>query len=618
MAEKARITGIGAEVLADGGTRFRVWGPKAEGMRLRVITGGKEDTREMEPEENGYYTVTLHDLPPGSRYLFLPQGKEARPDPASRFQPEGVHGPSQVVDPNLFTWHDEGWRGISLEEYVIYELHVGTFTREGTFASLIPRLDYLKELGITAVELMPVAQFPGRRNWGYDGVYPFAPQNSYGGPEGLRRLVDACHAKGLALVLDVVYNHLGPEGNYLEEFGWYFTDRYRTPWGNALNYDGPFSDPVCDYFIQNALHWINEYHVDALRLDAVHGIFDFGARPFLLQLAEAVAENERSTGRKSYLIAESALNDVRIIHPPERGGFGVHAQWNDDLHHALHAILTGERSGYYEDFGSFTQLAKAYSEGFVFSGEYSPFRKRRHGNSSRDIAPSQLVAFSQNHDQVGNRMTGDRLSSSLTGDQLTLAAAAVILSPFIPLLFMGEEYAERAPFQYFVDHGDPALIEAVRKGRAEEFACFSWQGEVPDPESEETFLRSMVDVERRRDEREERVLSFYRKALQLRRTIPALRDLSREGVEVIPLEREQVLVLHRKSGRSEACVLLSFSSKGEEVEVRLTQGTWQKLLDSAAPQWGGRGEIASREVTAMQAESRLKVAPFSALLYCKY
>ena len=316
---------------------------------------------------------------------------------------------------------------------MLYELHVGTFTAQGTFDAIVPHLDELKDLGITSIELMPVAQFPGDRNWGYDGVYPFAVQNSYGGPEGLKRLVNACHQRGLAVTLDLVYNHLGPEGNYLQDFGPYFTDRYRTPWGSAINFDGPESDEVRRFFIENALYWVTEFRVDALRLDAVHGIFDFSALHFLQELAAAVHEQAEQLNRRIYVIAESDLNDVRIVRSPELGGYGLDAQWNDDFHHALHTLLTGERTGYYEDFGRIQDLAKAFAEGFVYSGAYSPARRRRHGNSSKDLAAPRFVVFAQNHDQVGNR---HRLSALVSFEWLKLAAAVVLLSPFIPLLFI--------------------------------------------------------------------------------------------------------------------------------------------------------------------------------------
>jgi maltooligosyltrehalose trehalohydrolase len=334
---------------------------------------------------------------------------------------------------------------------------VGAYTKKGTFESIIPHLDELKKLGITAIELMPVAQFPGTRNWGYDGVYPYAVQNSYGGPEGFKRLVNACHGRGLALVLDVVYNHLGPEGNYLWDFGPYFTDRYKALWGFSINFDGPHSDDVRHYFIQNALYWVTEFHVDALRVDAVHAILDFSAEPFLEELASAVHDEAKRLNRRVYLIAESALNDTRVIRSREFGGYGLDAQWNDDFHHALHTVLTGERMGYYRDFGRLQDLAKALLEGFVYSGEYSPYRRRRHGNSSRDIPAHRFVVFSQNHDQVGNRMRGERLSELVCFERTKLAAGVMTLSPFIPLLFMGEEYGETAPFQYFVSHSDPDL-----------------------------------------------------------------------------------------------------------------------------------------------------------------
>ena len=338
---------VGAEVTGSGSTRFRVWGPKAGSMAVQVLSGERTGTFPLRKEDDGYLSGIIEGVGAGDRYVYVPDEGPSRPDPAARFQPDGVHEASQVVDPGMFRWEDQGWSGIPLEDFVIYELHIGTFTREGTFAAVIPFLDYLKELGITAVEIMPVAQFPGNRNWGYDGVYPFAPQNSYGGPDGLKRLVDACHRKGLAILLDVVYNHFGPEGNYLGVFGHYFTDHYRTPWGDAINFDGPYSDAVRDFFIGNALYWLDEFHMDGLRLDAIDTIYDFSARHFMQQLAEAVHRHRETLGRKIYLFAETDLYDARLIKPPEVGGYGVDAQWNDSFHHALHTLLTGETAGYY-------------------------------------------------------------------------------------------------------------------------------------------------------------------------------------------------------------------------------------------------------------------------------
>jgi maltooligosyltrehalose trehalohydrolase len=351
-------------------------------------------------------------------------------------------------------------------------------------------------LGVTAIELMPVAQFPGGRNWGYDGVHPFAVQNTYGGPEGLRRLVDAAHSLGLAVVMDAVYNHVGPEGNYLADFGDYFTDRHHTPWGQAVNFDDAGSDEVRRFFIENALCWIDEYHIDALRLDAVHAIYDFSAKTFLRELADAVRLEGERLNRRVYTIAESCLNDTRLIDPPEQGGFGLDAQWSDDLHHALRTELTDERGGYYVDYQGFPNLAKAYRAGFVQDGTYSEYRRRRHGNSAKHVNPIKLVVCSQNHDQVGNRLLGERLTELVSFEQQKLAAASIILSPYLPMLFMGEEYAETAPFQFFISHTDPDLVRAVREGRKEEFARFEWNQEPPDPQDEATFLRCKLNHKR--------------------------------------------------------------------------------------------------------------------------
>ena len=498
----------GARYLGNGASEFVVWAPLVKNMAVKVVSA-PERLVPMERNESGYWTAMVSDLPPGTRYLYRLDNDRDRPDPASHFQPEGVHGPSEIVDHTTFPWQDTTWKGLPLPSMIMYELHIGTFTEEGTFDAAISRLAGLKELGINAIELMPVSQFPGSRNWGYDGVYPYAVQNTYGGPEGLKRFVDACHNRGIVVILDVVYNHIGPEGNYVWDFGPYFTDRYRTPWGRAINFDGAFSDEVRNYFINNALHWVREYHLDALRIDAIHGIFDFSAKHFLQELGEAVHLEAEALGRSVYVIPESDLNDVRVINPAEIGGYGLDAQWNDDFHHALHALITGELKGYYEDFGKVEQLEKSLREGFIYSGQYSCFRKRRHGNDSKERPAHQFVVFSQNHDQVGNRMLGDRISKLASFEALKLAAGLVILSPSLPLLFMGEEYGEDAPFLYFVSHEDMDLIEAVRTGRKEEFKPFSWEGEPPDPQSEETFRASKLDWQKRTQGHHHVLLGFY-------------------------------------------------------------------------------------------------------------
>ena len=613
--ENAWRLDLGATPTEGGGTFFRVWAPKVKSLSVRILTG-KEDRVVRLPEEgNGYFAATVSGVSEGTGYFYLLDDGTERPDPASRFQPKGVHGPSQVVNPAGFPWTDGGWQGIPLDTYVIYELHVGTFTEEGTFEAIIPRLDYLVELGVTAVELMPVGQFPGERNWGYDGVYPYAPQNSYGGPEGLKRLIDACHARGVAVILDVLYNHLGPEGNYLNCFGHYFSDRYRTPWGDAVNFDGPYSDGVRHYFISNALYWVTEFHIDTLRLDAIHGIFDFSARHILQELSEAVHGQARVHGRELHVIAESSLNDVRTITPPEFGGHGLDAQWNDDFHHALRTVLTGEQDGYYVDFGDFSQLVKAFREGFVYSGQYSRYRKRRHGCSSTLISPAKFVVFSQNHDQVGNRMRGDRLARAVSLEKLKLAAGAVLLSPYLPLLFMGEEYGETAPFPYFVSHGDPELVEAVRRGRKQEFASFAWQGDIPDPQAEETFLAAKIDPELRHEGVHRTLFSLYRELIRLRKELNPLRKFSREDMEIVGIEPEKILVMRRWSGGDEILCLFNLDDRQHNVPVSVRHGSCRKVLDSADEKWGGVGGRAAGELFAGTGDTLVTMAPWSFVLY---
>jgi len=575
----------------------------------------KELILPLEKDVQGYHKVIADAVEPGNLYFYRLDGQKERPDPASRFQPQGVHGPSQVVA-SYFAWEDSHWSGISLHEYIIYELHVGTFTTEGTFDAAIQHLDEVKELGISAVEIMPVAQFPGNRNWGYDSVYPFAVQNSYGGPEGLKLLVNACHQKGLAVVLDVVYNHLGPEGNYIADFGPYFTDRYRTPWGAAINFDGPYSDEVRRFFIENAIYWLTEFHIDALRLDALHAILDISSYSFLEELTVSFHEQAERLERKAYLIGESAANDARLIRPRERGGLGLDAQWNDDFHHSLHVLLTGEQTGYYRDFGQLQNLVKAFQEGFVYSGQYSRYRQRRHGVSSRDIPAHHFVVFDQNHDQVGNRMNGERLSQLVTFEALKLAAGVVLLSPFIPLLFMGEEYGETAPFPYFVSHSEPELVEAVLKGRQEEFAKFQWQGELPDPQDEATFMRAKLNRYLREKEDNKILLDFYKELVRLRKVTPALACLSKDNIDVRGFEDYKLLFLHRWKEDSEAIAVFNLNDSQVSVTLPVPTGRWHRSLDSAEERWHGEGSIVPEQLDS-KGELIITINPWAFVLFLK-
>lgn len=578
---------LGAIYLGSGRCRFRVWAPFKERIEVHLL-GQHDRTAPLTKEEWGYHSAVVEGVSPGDRYVYRIDGGAGRPDPASRWQPEGVHGPSVVVAP-VFNWQDEDWRGIALKDYIIYELHVGTYTPEGTFDAIIPHIGRLKDFGITALEIMPVAQFPGERNWGYDGVDLFAAQHCYGGPAGLKGLVDACHRQGMAVVLDVVYNHIGPEGNYLGEYGPYFTDKYRTPWGSALNFDGPHSDQVRAFFLENALSWITDYHIDSLRLDAIHAIIDHTPRPFLEELADAVREQAKALNRQIYTMPETSANNARYVRPKELGGHGLDAQWNDEFYHSLHTLLTPDNTGYYADYGRLENMSKAFREGYVYSGQYSAYRQRRHGVSSKDLPAAKFIVFTQNHDQVGNRAQSDRHSTQLSFDALKLAAGAVLLSPFIPLLFMGEEYGEPAPFCYFVSHGDPALIEAVRNGRKAEFTAFAWRGEPPDPQAEETFLRSKLDHSLREQGEHKALYEYYRELIRLRKTLPVLVNLSKEDLDVVAYPDHNVLAVRRWYYDEEAWLLLNFRDSSQTVSVPLSEGNWTKTLDSADKRWGGPG-----------------------------
>ncbi|MGD9849921.1 MAG: malto-oligosyltrehalose trehalohydrolase [Nitrospirales bacterium] len=579
-------TSVGAFVTGPSQVTFRAWAPWVKTLSVETLPPHPELV-PMEPRPFGYWETTISNISGGTRYQFVLHDKLKRPDPASRYQPEGVHGPSEVIDPASFHWTDQRWKGLALQNYLIYELHPGTFTPAGTFEAIIPFLAYLRdEVGITAIELMPVAQFPGTRNWGYDGTYLYAPQNSYGGPIGLHRLVDACHAAGLAVILDVVYNHLGPEGNYWGDFGPFFTDHYRTPWGSAINYDGAHSDAVRNIIIGNAVYWTREFHFDALRLDAIHGIFDASVSHILKDIRDAVHNAAKQDGRSVYVIAESDLNDVKLITPASKGGYNLDAQWNDDFHHALHAFVTGERQGYYQDFGTLDHIATAFRKHFVYSGQYSYHRHRKHGNSAAQFLPSQFVVFAQNHDQVGNRAQGDRLSTLIPHAAQQVLMASVLCSPFIPLLFMGEEYGEQAPFHYFIDHGDQGLIEAVRKGRLAEFKPFGWKN-ISDPYAVATFESSRLASPDARDEGQQHLAAWTKQLIGLRKSNPSL-GIGGKGHQLRVWENpsKTVLTLYRRIPGQEAMLLiLGFNDQSTSLSLSQPKGRWTILLDNSQPEY---------------------------------
>ncbi|MHC5735242.1 malto-oligosyltrehalose trehalohydrolase [Nostoc sp.] len=612
---------IGANYLGNGECEFTVWSPLLDSVTVKILTP-EQQLIPLKPQSEGYWHTKVNDVYPGTLYQYVLNGQDTFSDPASQYQPEGVHGPSQIVD-HHFEWTDEGWAGVPVESMIFYELHVGTFTPEGSFTAIIPRLPELRELGINAIEIMPISQFPGDthveatlayRNWGYDGVYPYAVQNSYGSPAELKQLVNACHQNNIAVVLDVVYNHFGPEGNYMSQFAPYFTKTYKTPWGEALNFDDAHSQGVRNYFIENALYWLGEFHIDALRLDAIQAIYDLGAKHFLWELAEAVHHfSQQGQKWKRHLIAESDMNNPQIIRPAELGGYGLDAQWSDDFHHALHALLTGDRQGYYQDFGKCADLAKAYSDTFIYDWKYAPHRKRFHGVSCRDRPLSQFTICIQNHDQIGNQMKGERLSQRISFEGLKLAAGAVLLSPNLPLLFMGEEYGETAPFIYFVSHSDPDLIQAVRAGRKEEFEAFHYADDPPDPESAETFLKSKLNWELRNQGKHKVLWDWYRQLINLRKTHPVLLNQDRNFIEATSDEKKELVIVRRWCESSEIIFVMNFNSSPVTVTLPFEHNA-NKLLDSADTSWSGHGSEAAEHLPVGQ---EVKLQPTSLVLYEK-
>jgi maltooligosyltrehalose trehalohydrolase len=579
----------------DGRILFRIWAPDHEAVTLLIRAEGGETEIPLEAEEYGYWSARWSGPTDDLRYAYRLSTGHTYPDPASRWQPEGVHKFSAFFHPGRYPWRDQQWQGIDRRDLVIYELHVGTFTEAGTFDAMIPRLPELTDLGVTAIELMPVAQFPGERNWGYDGVYPYAVQNSYGGPVGLQRLVDAAHHAGLAVLLDVVYNHLGPEGNYLACFGPYFTDRYHTPWGKAVNYDGPGSDAVRQFIVDNACQWVRDFHLDGLRLDAVHAIFDFSPRHILADIHTAVQAEASRLRRIVHVIAESNQNDIRLLRPAEQGGYHLDGLWNDDFHHSVHSLLTGEQDGYYQDFGRPEHLQKAFEKVFVYDGGYSPFWKCRHGTPVSETDRTRFVVCVQNHDQVGNRARGDRFGTLLPPAARRLAAGLLLISPCTPLIFMGEEYGEKRPFPFFCSFSDSELIEAVRRGRREEFAAwaFRWGTEIPDPQAEKTFRSATLSWEFSADSERAGLRRLYRDLLAARRTWPPLGDQQNTRARLIrptnpPAEESSPPLLIVQRGAEKGILACANLGPTAPAIPPLPLEGRQLLLSTEEPCYGGK------------------------------
>lgn len=529
---------------------FEVWAPGADTVTLALTLKGAEGSEPerwpMERGQNGWWRLPVESAGPGDRYGFCVDRGPVRPDPRASSLPDGVEGLAEVVDHASFPWTDRQWRGLHLPGSVLYELHVGTFSPEGTFDGAAAKVEHLARLGIDAVEILPVASFAGDRGWGYDGVGLYAPHRAYGGPDGLKRFVDACHSEGIAVTLDVVYNHLGPSGNFLSEFGPYFSAAHRTNWGDGVNLDGAGSDEVRRFFIDNALMWLGDYHIDGLRLDAVHALADDSAIHFLEQLSSEVSALSRHVHRPLALIAESDRNDPRFVRSPDAGGYGLDAAWADEWHHAWHAVFTGETNGYYEDFGSLQELAKALRQAWVYDGTWSQHRQRTHGRPPVGLTGDRFVVCTQNHDQVGNRAAGDRSSALMSADRLRVSAGLLLTGPFVPMLFQGEEWAASTPWQYFTNFADADLGRAVTEGRRSEFSYFGWDPEdVPDPQDAATFERSKLDWSELDKDFHADLLEWHRRLLELRRLLPDLTDGDLQRTSVSVDEDVQGLVIRR-------------------------------------------------------------------------
>jgi maltooligosyltrehalose trehalohydrolase len=572
---------------------FRVWAPSLG--RVDLLLEGRKVV--MEAGDGGWWERAIDAAPSGTRYHFRAEGAPPFADPRSMFQPEGISGSSELVDHAAFRWSDAKWRGLPLRGAVLYELHVGTFTPQGTFEAAIERLPHLVELGVDAVQLMPVAEFPGKRGWGYDGICLYAPHHAYGGPIGLKRFVDACHDVGIGVVLDVVYNHLGP-GNRVAELGPYFTSRYATPWGSAMNFDDAGSYEVRRFVIDNALMWMRDYHVDGLRLDAVHAIADASALHILEELSLEVEALASQLRKPLFLIAESDLNDPRLVRSRDAGGHGLDAVWSDEWHHALHATLTGERSGYYEDFGSVEVLAKALTRGWVHEGGWSSYRGRAHGKPATGL-DGKLVVATQTHDQVGNRAAGERLMALVPPGRARVAAALLLTSPFVPMLFQGEEWGASTPFQYFTDHESEELRRAVREGRRREFAAFGWDAaRVPDPQDAGTFERSVLDWSEPAQPPHREMLAWYRDLIALRRSRPELTDPRVERIHVTRGPADDWLIVRRGGIHVVVCLA------AREVVVPVGNARLLLASEAAVRLCGGNLVLPAESVAVLETVAR--------------
>lgn len=572
---------MGLNFTTPSSANILIWNPLANSVSILL---NSEKLVPLNKISVDYWEANILNINEGDSYEIIAD-QETFPDPASLFQPGGVHEPSAAFNLQTFIWQDQQWKGLPINEIIIYEIHTGTFTPSGDFNGIITKLNYLKDLGINAIEIMPVAQFPGTRNWGYDGVFPFAVQNSYGGPAALQRLVNACHLNRIAVILDVVYNHSGPEGNSLIPLETYFTDKYKTPWGQAINFDDEWCDGVREYFIENALMWLRDFHIDGLRLDAVHAIKDFSTKHILQELKEYVNKLNTLTDRHHFLIAESDLNDVRYINPTSIGGYDIDLQWCDEFHHALHTIVTKEKNGYYSDFNvNVADLVKSFNEAYVYNGNYSIYRKKCFGSTTDDLPGYKFVVFTQNHDQIGNRMLGERLSTLVNFQTLKLITGAMFMSPFTPLLFMGEEYGETNPFLYFTSHNDESLINLIREGRKNEFSQFIKDDNYTDPQLEESFNKSKLKWEDH-NKNQQQLLSFYKELIRLKKTHPVLKNTNRERIKAYSNRNKNVIFISRQYLDNIIISVMNFEEDDLTVELPSFNTSLYKLLDSSEERW---------------------------------